>query len=99
VYRRRLDDRARRGRQRVEALARIQLRDRAGAGVTARDALDRGEVRADRFRIELRPECSEPTLVERGPRGDEAERPGEHHDANVHLLPALDPGHEPVDRV
>src|SRR5262249_27876436 len=68
-------------------------------GVAGRDPLDRSEVRPHLVRVEPGPEGGEPRLVEPGARGEVVERPAENEHADVHPLAALDPWHEPVNRI
>ena len=50
-------------------------------------------------RSSVRPERRDARLVERGARSEEVERPAEDDDADVDALAALEPRHEPVDRI
>ena len=99
VHRRRLDHRARRRHQPVEALGLLEPRDRPGVLVARGDPRHRVEVRAHLRHVELRRERREPRLVERDPRRQVAPRAAEEHHADVHALAALDAGHDAHDRV
>src|SRR4051794_37165797 len=70
----RLDDRARRRDEPVEARGRVERGDRAARRVAGGDPLDRGDVAADGVDVELRPERSQPGLVDARPGGEELQR-------------------------
>ena len=85
--RRRLDDRARRRHEPVEALRRFEPGDRPGVRRTLRDPDERVEVRRDGVRSAARRERREHGAIEPSARGQEAPRPAQEHDAGVESSP------------
>ena len=96
----RLDDRARRRDEPVEALRHLEPRDRPRRlGRRRRCARSPSRCWPHRLGVEVGRERGQPALVELRARGQVAERAAEDDHARVDPLAALDPRHDADDRV
>jgi hypothetical protein len=94
VDRRRLDHRARRGHQPVEALGGLKAADRPGLRIARRDPRKRFEPLGYRLRLDAREERVQAVAIERDPRGQKAQGSRKHHDSGIEELAAFEVGHD-----